>query len=278
MEQQHSNYNGNSHGHTHHHSLNKTNRPPLNGNHNLNHSANHSNAPTIPIASTTLSGLTYYYPNSNKNISSLHQQHSSNNSHLNHNDNVLPLAHPISQTLPLPISHPNAITHPVLSTNSKHNQLLSTGVLDVRPGSNNVLSYKSGSGSRSSSSSSASSEDDHDLTDVENLVESYFMVLDETHGRLQSIGEYIDDTEDLINIQLDYSRNKLIRFDILLSTGSFSLAIYSVAAGILGENLVLPKLITKNLMGFIVMNGVMVLICFLTYAVVTTMLKMQKMI
>lgn len=40
-------------------------------------------------------------------------------------------------------------------------------------------------------------------------------------------GEYIDDTEDLVNINLDNSRNKLIRFEILLTTGTFALSSYS---------------------------------------------------
>jgi hypothetical protein len=57
-------------------------------------------------------------------------------------------------------------------------------------------------------------------------------------------GEYIDDTEDLINIQLDYSRNKLIRFEIVLTTGTFAIAMFSAVASMLGENLALPELIT----------------------------------
>ena len=41
-----------------------------------------------------------------------------------------------------------------------------------------------------------------------------------TYLIIQIPGEYIDDTEDLINIQLDFARNRLIRFDILLTTGA----------------------------------------------------------
>mmetsp|Transcript_16540 Transcript_16540/g.49302 ORF Transcript_16540/g.49302 Transcript_16540/m.49302 type:complete len:428 (-) Transcript_16540:775-2058(-) len=52
-----------------------------------------------------------------------------------------------------------------------------------------------------------------DLLRVESLFESYLMLVDSTFQRLERIGEYIDDTEDLINIQLDYARNKLIRFE-----------------------------------------------------------------
>lgn len=32
-------------------------------------------------------------------------------------------------------------------------------------------------------------------------------------------GEYIDDTEDYINIQLDYSRNRLLRLEIMITVG-----------------------------------------------------------
>lgn len=60
----------------------------------------------------------------------------------------------------------------------------------------------------------------------------------------RTAGEYIDDTEDLVNIQLDYARNKLIRFEVVLTTGTFALAFMSCVAGILGENLVLPSAIT----------------------------------
>ena len=41
------------------------------------------------------------------------------------------------------------------------------------------------------------------------------------------------------------SRNKLIRFEIMLTTGTFSLALFSAVAGMLGENLVLPESITQ---------------------------------
>lgn len=47
-------------------------------------------------------------------------------------------------------------------------------------------------------------------------------------GHSLCAGEYIDDTEDLINIQLDYSRNKLIRFELLLTTGTFALTFFNM--------------------------------------------------
>ena len=34
------------------------------------------------------------------------------------------------------------------------------------------------------------------------------MTVDSTHQKLGGVGEYIDDTEDYVNIELDYSRNR----------------------------------------------------------------------
>lgn len=56
--------------------------------------------------------------------------------------------------------------------------------------------------------SSASGASFHDLLEVENLLESYFMMVDGTLAKLSGVGEYIDDTEDYINIELDYNRNR----------------------------------------------------------------------
>jgi magnesium transporter len=49
--------------------------------------------------------------------------------------------------------------------------------------------------------------------------------------------EYIDDTEDFINIQLDNVRNQLIQFELLLTTATFVVAIFGVVAGVFGMNI-----------------------------------------
>ena len=43
--------------------------------------------------------------------------------------------------------------------------------------------------------------------------------------------EYIDDTEEYINIELDSSRNRLIRLELLINTATFSIGMYSLFAG-----------------------------------------------
>lgn len=41
-------------------------------------------------------------------------------------------------------------------------------------------------------------------------------------------GEFIKDTEEYINIELDSSRNRLIRLEIVLTAGTFAVAIWSL--------------------------------------------------
>ncbi|CAM8927059.1 unnamed protein product [Rhodiola kirilowii] len=54
---------------------------------------------------------------------------------------------------------------------------------------------------------------------------------------LLQLREYIDDTEDYINIQLDNKRNQLIQLELFVSAGTVCLSIYSLVAGIFGMNI-----------------------------------------
>uniref|UniRef100_A0A803NCC8 Magnesium transporter n=1 Tax=Chenopodium quinoa TaxID=63459 RepID=A0A803NCC8_CHEQI len=53
--------------------------------------------------------------------------------------------------------------------------------------------------------------DENDVEELEMLLEAYFMQIDGTLNKLTTLREYIDDTEDYINIQLDNHRNQLIQ-------------------------------------------------------------------
>ena len=66
---------------------------------------------------------------------------------------------------------------------------------------------------------------------MENLLESYFMQIDSAYDRLDAIGEYIEDTEEYINIELDSSRNRLLRLEIVLTAGTFGIAMFGLVAG-----------------------------------------------
>ncbi|PNH10641.1 Magnesium transporter MRS2-8 [Tetrabaena socialis] len=90
--------------------------------------------------------------------------------------------------------------------------------------------------------------------------------------------EYIEDTEDLVNIQLDFSRNKLIRFDILITTGTFALAFFNIMTGMLGENLVLPDTITQDLWGFFLVNGGTMVFCITTFLTLVALFRWHKVL
>ncbi|KAL2334212.1 hypothetical protein Fmac_015425 [Flemingia macrophylla] len=63
----------------------------------------------------------------------------------------------------------------------------------------------------------------------ENDVEELEMLLE--------LREYIDDTEDYINIQLDSHRNQLIQLELFLSSGTVCLSLYALVTSIFGMNI-----------------------------------------
>ncbi|XP_028116854.1 magnesium transporter MRS2-I-like isoform X2 [Camellia sinensis] len=63
----------------------------------------------------------------------------------------------------------------------------------------------------------------------ENDVEELEMLLE--------LREFIDDTEDYINIQLDNHRNQLIQLELLLTSAGISVSLCSTMAGIFGANI-----------------------------------------
>ncbi|XVE81745.1 hypothetical protein DITRI_Ditri15bG0089900 [Diplodiscus trichospermus] len=78
--------------------------------------------------------------------------------------------------------------------------------------------------------------DENDVEELEMLLEAYFMQIDGTFNKLTTLREYIDDTEDYINIQLDNHRNQLIQLELFLSSGTVCLSFYSLVTAIFGMN------------------------------------------
>ncbi|KAI7841968.1 hypothetical protein COHA_004495 [Chlorella ohadii] len=114
--------------------------------------------------------------------------------------------------------------------------------------------------------------------DVENLLESYFAQVDAQYDKLRNIGEYIEDTEEYINIELDAGRNRLIRLDIVLTAATFAFAPFNLLAGILGENLVIPSFLTTSVERFWALNGIALFMVFLFFTSIITYMKWRKLI
>ncbi|KAJ3675175.1 hypothetical protein LUZ60_004217 [Juncus effusus] len=57
------------------------------------------------------------------------------------------------------------------------------------------------------------------IDELEILLEAYFVQIDGTLNKLSALREYVEDTEDYINIMLDDKQNQLLQMGVLLSTG-----------------------------------------------------------
>ncbi|TKY69572.1 Magnesium transporter MRS2-5 [Spatholobus suberectus] len=85
-------------------------------------------------------------------------------------------------------------------------------------------------------SSMDSSDNGERIEPLEMLLEAYFIVIDNTLNTLLSLKEYIDDTEDFINIKLGNIQNQLIQFELLLTAATLVAAIFAAVAGVFGMN------------------------------------------
>ncbi|XP_020691871.2 putative magnesium transporter MRS2-G, partial [Dendrobium catenatum] len=90
---------------------------------------------------------------------------------------------------------------------------------------------------RGSASFASFPSDDNNVEDLEMLLEAYFMQLEGTRNKILSVREYIDDTEDYVNIQLDSHRNELIQLQLVLGIASFAIAINTLVAGLFAMNI-----------------------------------------
>lgn len=128
----------------------------------------------------------------------------------------------------------------------------------------NAFSHKSRHGSIRSSEN-----DTENIEQLEMLLEAYFVVVDSTLNKLTSLKQYIDDTEDFINIQLDNVRNQLIQFELLLTTATFVVAIYGVVAGVFGMNIEIALFNEPGAFKWVIviagLCGLFVFFCFLLF-------------
>ncbi|KAI3467244.1 hypothetical protein Pfo_023907 [Paulownia fortunei] len=82
----------------------------------------------------------------------------------------------------------------------------------------------------------SSSSGGENIDQLEMLLEAYFVVIDNTLNKLLSLKEYIEDTEDLINIKLGNVQNQLIQFELLLTAATFVATVFAVVTAVFGMN------------------------------------------
>ncbi|XP_019059593.1 PREDICTED: magnesium transporter MRS2-3 [Tarenaya hassleriana] len=106
---------------------------------------------------------------------------------------------------------------------------------DLLMSAHNELSRNS-RGTHTSTTRSAVSKA-FDVEELEMLLEAYFVQIDGTLNKLSTLREYVDDTEDYINIMLDDKQNHLLQMGVMLTTATLVLSAFVVVAGIFGMNI-----------------------------------------
>lgn len=128
----------------------------------------------------------------------------------------------------------------------------------------NISAHKHGS----LLSSSVTGETEN-IDQLEMLLEAYFVGIDNTLNKLLSLKEYIDDTEDLINIKLGNVQNKLIKFELLLTAATFLATVFAVVTAVFGMNFEADVFNEPNRFNWVVSISAtscgILYICFLIY-------------
>ncbi|KAL6219042.1 hypothetical protein ACLB2K_012248 [Fragaria x ananassa] len=92
-------------------------------------------------------------------------------------------------------------------------------------------------GTHTSSTRSITTGKTLDVEELEMLLEAYFVQIDGTLNNLSTLREYVDDTEDYINIMLDDKQNHLLQMGVMLTTATLVVSAFVVVAGIFGMNI-----------------------------------------
>ncbi|ONM35381.1 hypothetical protein Zm00014a_043938 [Zea mays] len=75
------------------------------------------------------------------------------------------------------------------------------------------------------------------IEELEMLLEAYFVQIDGTLNKLSHLREYVDDTEDYINIMLDDKQNQLLQMGVMLSTATVVITAGVAVVGLFGMNI-----------------------------------------
>ncbi|VVA98242.1 unnamed protein product [Arabis nemorensis] len=76
-----------------------------------------------------------------------------------------------------------------------------------------------------------------DVEELEMLLEAYFVQIDGVLNKLSTLREYVDDTEDYINIMLDDKQNHLLQMGVMLTTATLVINAFIAVAGVFGMNI-----------------------------------------
>ncbi|KAF8018210.1 hypothetical protein BT93_H3185 [Corymbia citriodora subsp. variegata] len=75
------------------------------------------------------------------------------------------------------------------------------------------------------------------IEELEMLLEAYFVQIDGVLQKLSDMNDYVDDTEDCINIMLDDKQNQLLQMGVMLYTANMIVNAGIVVVGLFGMNI-----------------------------------------
>lgn len=116
------------------------------------------------------------------------------------------------------------------------------------------------------------------VEELEMLLEAYFAQLEGALSKLSTMREYVDDTEDYINIILDDKQNQLLRVGVVLGTATVFLGIGIVIAGLLGMSIDIPIFDSGVPMQFNMCAGGVIVGILLSFAVAVLTIKQKRLL
>ncbi|XP_062177320.1 magnesium transporter MRS2-3-like isoform X2 [Alnus glutinosa] len=102
-------------------------------------------------------------------------------------------------------------------------------------------------GKHTSTVPSGVDEKNLDVKELEMILEPYFVQVDGTLNKLSTLREYVDDTEDYINIMLDDKQNQLLQMGVMLTAATLVISTFIVIASVLGMNIHIPLFTNPNM-------------------------------
>ncbi|GFQ03042.1 magnesium transporter mrs2-3, partial [Phtheirospermum japonicum] len=90
---------------------------------------------------------------------------------------------------------------------------------------------------RTHTSARSASAEHLDVEELEMILEAYFVQIDGTLNKLSNLREYVDDTEDYINIMLDDKQNHLLQTGVMLTTATVVVSAFVALTGVFGMNI-----------------------------------------
>jgi len=90
------------------------------------------------------------------------------------------------------------------------------------------------------------------------------------------VREYIDDTEDYVNIQLDNQRNELIQLQLTLTIALFAITTEILILGVFSVNIPCPVFNVNGI--FIIFVGALTAACVLLFLLVLGYARWKKLL